>query len=263
MNLVAHGETHPGYVRTNNEDALLLLPQRGLIVVADGMAGHRFGELASAIAINTIRRFYLSDELNELLVAQFKRAKKANLEPKNAPFELFKLRRALEEANLAIFNTARRNPQYETMGTTIVAAVFGEKSLYLAHVGDSRIYRLRGGKLKQLTSDHSLLNEYIRLEYVSAEDADTFPLKNVIVRALGLQEQVTVEAAIKTARSNDYLVLCTDGLSDLVSAEEIAEGLLGHDEPKLQVKDLIERALRAGGVDNITVAVVKLAEETE
>ena len=240
-----------------------MLSEKGLVVVADGMAGHRFGELASAIAINTIRRFYMSEELDELLSTQFARAKKAGLEPKNTPYEQFKLRRAVEEANLSIYNTAQRNPQYETMGTTIVALAVHRQRVFLAHVGDSRIYRLRGNRFEQLTEDHSLLNEYIRLNYVAKEDAETFPLKNVIVRALGLQESVVVDSAVKKVKEGDCLMLCTDGLSDLVSEDEIGNEMHGNSDPEIQVRGLISRALDAGGVDNITVAVVKMMEENQ
>ncbi len=261
MKCVAFAGTHPGYLRSNNEDAHLLLPERGMYVVADGMAGHRFGELASAIAANTMRRFYLSDELDTLLAAQFRRAKKANLEPKQYPYEQFKLRRSIEEANLAIFNTARRNPQYETMGTTLVATVFTDKNVFIAHVGDSRIYRVRDGKLTQLTADHSLLNEYIRMNFVQKDEADSFPLKNVIVRALGLSDFVEVDVARKTAKPGDLFLLCTDGLSDLVPDDQIAEALEGAVASQEGVDKLIQLALDAGGVDNITVALIGVEEE--
>ena len=262
MSLVGRAETHPGYLRSNNEDAHLLYPERDLFVVADGMAGHRFGELASAISINTMRRFYSSSELDRLLEAQFRRAKKARLEPKNHPYEQFKLRRSIEEANLAIFNTAKRNPQYETMGTTLVAASFCGKNVYVAHVGDSRMYRLRDGRMSQLTEDHSLLNEYLRMNYIQKEEVASFPMKNVIVRALGLSDFVEVDVSRKTVRGGDVFLLCTDGLTDLVPDDEIQTGLQAIADGKGDVSGLIQMGLDAGGVDNITALVVQITEDS-
>ncbi len=261
MILHASVETHPGYVRSNNEDAHLWLPEHNLVVVADGMAGHRYGELASAIAVKTVRRFYESDGLDRLLQEQFARVKRADMAPRGFPYEHFKLQRALEEANVAIYATAERNPQYETMGTTIVAAVVAERSLYVAHVGDSRIYRYRRGRLEQLTQDHSLLNEYVRMKFIRKEDAATFPLKNVIVRALGLHEKVVVDTAKKMVRDKDYLLLCTDGLSDLVEDEDIAAVFEGETEPDALAHRLVDMALDAGGQDNVTVAVLRMEGE--
>jgi serine/threonine protein phosphatase PrpC len=261
MILLTAAETHPGYVRSNNEDAHLLLGHLGLVVVADGMAGHRYGELASAIAVKTVRKFYESEELDHLLRKQFRRSKEADLVSRGLPFEQFKLQRALEEANVAIVAAAVRNPQYETMGTTIVAAVVSDRSLFVAHVGDSRIYRFRRGKLAQLTHDHSLLNEYLRMNFIRPEDAASFPLKNVIVRALGLQENVVVDTAMKTAREGDFLLLCSDGLSDLVADDDIASAFEQEDDPGVIARHLIDMALDAGGLDNITVAVARIGEE--
>jgi len=261
MKCVAYGETHPGYMRSNNEDTFLWVPDTNLAVVADGMAGHRFGELASSIATNTIQRFYSSGELDQLLSGQFARAKRAGMEPRQLSYEQFKLRRAMEEANLAIFNTARRNPQYETMGTTIVGLAAGEKSVFVAHVGDSRIYRFRKGTLEQVTKDHSLFNEYVRMGLVRAEDADTFPLKNVVVRAMGLQEQVVVDTAMKSVRKGDEFLLCSDGLSDYVPGPEIERAMAGNETPEAQVKALLTLALQAGGPDNVTALVIRLEDE--
>ncbi len=260
MRLLTHAETHPGYVRTNNEDAHLLLGHRGLVVIADGMAGHEYGELASAIAVKTMRQFYESEELNRLLRQQFTRAKRASLVPRNHPFEQYKLQRAVEEANVAIYVAAERNPQYENMGTTIVASLVSEHSLFVGHVGDSRIYRFRRGQLQQLTEDHSLLNEYLRMNFLRPEDAASFPLKNVIVRALGLQEKVEVDTAMKSARDGDLIMLCSDGLSDLVEEADIAAAFAGEEEPEAIARRLVDMALDGGGLDNVTVVVARIEE---
>lgn len=263
MSWVGRAATHPGYLRNNNEDAHLLLPEKGLFVVADGMAGHRYGELASAIAVNTMRRFFLSDELDRLLVAQFRRAKQAGMEGRQTPYEQFKLRRSIEEANLAIYNTSKRNPQYETMGTTLVAVLACGKNAFVAHVGDSRVYRVRGRALQQVTEDHSLLNEYIRMNVVKKEDAATFPMKNVIVRALGLSDSVEVDVSRRTCKTGDMYLLCTDGLSDLVPPQAMEEILTGVADLDGRVDSLIQKALQAGGVDNVTAMVVDILEDAE
>jgi len=142
-----------------------------------------------------------------------------------------------------------------------VATVFTDKNVFIAHVGDSRIYRVRDGKLTQLTADHSLLNEYIRMNFVQKDEADSFPLKNVIVRALGLSDFVEVDVARKTAKPGDLFLLCTDGLSDLVPDDQIAEALEGAVASQEGVDKLIQLALDAGGVDNITVALIGVEEE--
>jgi serine/threonine protein phosphatase PrpC len=131
----------------------------------------------------------------------------------------------------------------------------------VAHVGDSRIYRYRRGRLEQLTQDHSLLNEYVRMKFIRKEDAATFPLKNVIVRALGLHEKVVVDTAKKMVRDKDYLLLCTDGLSDLVEDEDIAAVFEGETEPDALAHRLVDMALDAGGQDNVTVAVLRMEGE--
>lgn len=260
MMLLTAAMTHPGYVRSNNEDAHLVLGHLGLLVVADGMAGHEYGELASAISVKTVRKFYESEELDRLLRQQFKRAKGAKLVPRHFPFEQYKLRRALEEANVAIVAAAQRNPQYDNMGTTIVAAVVAERSLIVAHVGDSRIYRYRNGKLTQLTEDHSLLNEYLRMKFLHPDDAASFPLKNVIVRALGLQDKVEVDSAMKSAKVGDALLLCSDGLTDLVDDDDITAVFAGEDDPEIISRRLVDMALEAGGMDNITVIVSRIED---
>lgn len=255
MKMIVSAQTHPGYVRTNNEDAHLLLPGRDLLVVADGMAGHRFGELASALAVKTMKRFFLSDELENLLADQLTRAKKAERELPELTVPYYKLRRALEECNTAIFDTTRKNPRYETMGTTIVATVLVGDNLYVGHVGDSRVYRVRDGELEQLTSDHSLLNEYLSKGFISQDEVETFPLKNVIVKALGLQEDLEVAVAERSARPGDYLLLCTDGLTDLVQDALIESAFLVAPSPAQAASELVRMALEAGGADNITVVV--------
>ena len=142
------------------------------------------------------------------------------------------------------------------MGTTVVGLAFVKSRVYVAHVGDSRAYRLRDGVVVQLTEDHSLANEFIRMNVLKREDLPRFPYKNVIVRALGLQEDVTVDSCYRQARVGDRYMLCSDGLSDLVPNEEIGEIMAAHADVREVTARLVERALEYGGVDNITVLVV-------
>ena len=144
------------------------------------------------------------------------------------------------------------------MGTTLVSIAFVGSRVYVGHVGDSRAYRYRGDELVQLTEDHSLANEYIRLNLLRREDLPYFPYKNVIVRALGLQEQVDVDTHFRSCRPGDRFLLCSDGLTDLVSDEAIATILAQEHDPKLVCDSLLTMALDRGGVDNITILVVNL-----
>jgi len=260
MSLTVHGESHPGFVRTSNEDAFLVVPERGLMVLADGMAGHRFGELASHLAVKTTRRFFHSSELDKVLHDQYTRAHKARLEAEDCLYSQYKLRRALEEANLTIFDTARRNPRYATMGTTVVAILVTDEGVCVGHVGDSRAYRFRESGLELLTSDHSLVNEYVRMQFISQEEAGDFGMKNVIVRALGLRERVLVETGRFDLEDGDTFMLCSDGLSDHVPDASIEQVFRDHADIEERVSRLVELALEAGGEDNITVVLGKWEE---
>lgn len=260
MKLTYHGQTHPGLVRDNNEDAFASRPDFGLYVVADGMAGHRYGELASAICVKTMERFFESRDLEIPLKKQIARLRLAGQAPMDRPFHEFKLQRSIEEANAHIFKTAQENPEYETMGTTVVALLVYGRTIFYAHVGDSRIYRLHNGVFEQVTSDHSLLNEYLRLNLITQEEAANFPMKNVIVRALGLGEQVEVDVARLQGDPGDWWLLCTDGLSDLISDEQMGDVLKNCETPEEATARLEAKALEAGGLDNVTSLVVRIEE---
>ena len=175
-------------------------------------------------------------------------------------FHEFRLRSAIEYGNLQIFRQAASDARLEDMGTTIVGVSFVGSRAYVAHVGDSRAYRVRTGKIQQLTEDHSLANEYIKMNLLRPEDLPYFPYKNVIVRALGLQEEVEVDTHYWTCRPGDRFMLCSDGLTDLVSDAEILEILATSESADEASQTLVQRALDYGGVDNVTVLVVDAAE---
>ena len=214
--------TDTGKVRARNEDAFLALPEQGLWVVADGMGGHSCGEVAAQICVSAIKSFFEDEELTEKLRGIYQEQRKRN--PNGSlpsAFAEFRLQRAVESANRSIFNTAQRFDSHKDMGTTVVAVSFSKSRVYIAHVGDSRVYRIRGRRIEQMTEDHSLANEYVRLNILRKEDVRHFPYRNVIVRALGLGDRVKVDTCYRSSRANDVYLLCSDGLSDLVTEEEM------------------------------------------
>lgn len=250
-----------GCVREHNEDDSLILGDEQVFVVADGMGGHNCGEVASYIAVRSVEEFYTDPELTGRLQELYDELREKDGIGDICSFHEFRLRSAIEYGNLQIFRQASSDPRLEDMGTTIVGASFVGSRIYLGHVGDSRVYRLRRGKLTQLTEDHSLANEYIRMNLLRPEDLPYFPYKNVIVRALGLQEDVDVDTFYRTCRPDDRYLLCSDGLTDLVSDAEIAEILAGSESAAKGAQALVQRALDYGGIDNVTVLIVHVRAE--
>ena len=253
------GQSDVGLVREGNEDSLLAHPARELFVVADGMGGHNSGEVASQFAVEAMQAFYDSDDIT-------KRVKRAHREavkrlPKSArdpSYHALRLRKATESANLSVFRLSQEHEALRDMGTTIVACAFAGSRLYVANVGDSRVYRLRGKKLVQLTEDHSLVNEYVKMNMLRPEDVESFPYKNVIVRAVGLHERVTVDITWTAVREGDQILLCSDGLTDLIKDAELADVLNSESSIDDKTNALVERAKDAGGHDNITALLLEL-----
>jgi serine/threonine protein phosphatase PrpC len=260
-----------GRVRQHNEDDCLVLPAEQVYVVADGMGGHACGEVASRISVESIADFYADPEHEDALRAKYKGLKEASEraekteddeEPDAAlsSFHQYRLRTAVEFGNRQIFKAASRDARFNDMGTTVVSIAFSGSRVYCAYVGDSRVYRMRGDTLDQLTEDHSLANEFIRLGVLKPEDLPSFPYKNVIVRALGLQEEVEVDSFYRTAKPGDRFLLCSDGLTDLVSDDEMAAILADVKGAKSAAEALVSDALELGGVDNVTVMIVDVHE---
>jgi len=255
-----------GRVRQHNEDDCLVLPEEQVYVVADGMGGHACGEVASRISVESIAEFYADPKRHDDLRASYKALKDANdgneedADSALASFHQYRLRTAVEFGNRQIFAAASRDARFNDMGTTVVSLAFSGSRVYCAYVGDSRVYRMRGDTLDQLTEDHSLANEFIRLGVLKPEDLPSFPYKNVIVRALGLQEEVEVDSFYRTAKPGDRFLLCSDGLTDLVSDEEMAVILRDVEGAKNAAEALVADALDLGGVDNVTVMIVDVHE---
>ena len=245
------GETNVGMKRTHNEDNLFLPSDERLAIVADGMGGHASGEIASQMAVETVVEFFKSTQEDTEITWPFKL-------DRGYRYDVNRLITGIKLANVKIFEAAQREPQYRGMGTTIVAALFLDDQVLIAHVGDSRLYRVRDGEIQQITEDHSLLNDYIKMKKLSADEIANFPHKNVIVRALGMKETVQVDVYNESPRMGDVYLLCSDGLSGMIDDPKIHD-LVKH-EPDLDkaTEKLIGAANAAGGVDNITVVMARL-----
>ena len=250
--VIATGETNVGMKRAVNEDAFTLLDEDALYVVADGMGGHASGEVASKMAIDTLREFFRATSADPEATWPYKMDKARG-------YEENRLITSIKLSNLRIFENAQRDAKLRGMGTTLVAMLVVDDGVLIAHVGDSRAYRVRDGKLTQLTEDHSLLNDYIKMKRLSEEEIANFPHKNVIVRALGMKETVKVDTQLDRPQLGDIYILCSDGLCGPASDEEIHEIVLAEGKDlKVAAAKLIERANDNGGPDNITVVLAKV-----
>lgn len=242
--------THPGMVRSHNEDSIAADAEMGLAVLADGMGGYNAGEVASGIAV-------------ALIPAEMKQAL-AGAVPGAMPAS--GVERLIGEyaakANAAIYQAAQSQPQYSGMGTTLVIALWHDDHLSVGHIGDSRLYRLRGDVLEQVTHDHSLLQEQIDSGMISKEQARYAPNKNLVTRAVGIDPEVEAEVHTYAVQPGDIYLLCSDGLPDMVTDEEIQLTLssLKANLP-LAAEQLVQQANDNGGRDNISVILVRVLKE--
>jgi PPM family protein phosphatase len=245
--------TDVGKVRDHNEDAVASDLSIGLLVLADGMGGYRAGEVASEIAVLLIA----AEITQSLLDKPYAGLVKSELRP-----EAQMLVNAVAKANATIYQISQDEPQCTGMGTTLVAGVFTDNKLVVGHIGDSRMYRLRAGALVQLTEDHSLVQEQINAGLITQAQAQVSSNKNLVTRALGIEPEVELELQEFDVEVGDYYLLCSDGLSDLVSDAEIAEilreanGNITH-----AANQLVHAANEHGGVDNISVLVAMIKKE--
>lgn len=242
------GKTDLGRIRDLNEDCIHTNQELGFVVLADGMGGHQGGEIASAMAVSGV---------SEDLESAGKSLEKGNAQEQSQAIANL-LEQTISKVNSEIFATAEANDHYKGMGTTLVVSLVHNDKLHYAHVGDSRLYRLRNKQLEQLTVDHSLVNELLEQGfYKSQEEADKAGQKNVITRAIGIADEVKIDIAETPVEENDVFLLCSDGLSDMVSDEEICTSLTsGNDLDKI-VDDLITKACDAGGRDNVSVILLQ------
>ncbi|MGH7272466.1 MAG: Stp1/IreP family PP2C-type Ser/Thr phosphatase [Polyangiaceae bacterium] len=236
--------------RTHNEDNFSIIEENGLYIVADGMGGHASGEIASKMAVDAMREFFAAtaDDPERTWPYKMDRSK---------GYEENRLITGIKLANLRIFESAQRDARQRGMGTTIVSLFAVQDGVYVGHVGDSRVYRTRDGKLEQLTEDHSLLNDYIKMKRLSAEEIANFPHKNVIVRALGMKDTVKVDTRHEQPRAGDTYLLCSDGLSGPVPDRDMLEILRSSSDIKTAASRLIAKANENGGPDNVTVIIAR------
>ena len=245
------GETDVGRKRSHNEDYLYLPDDERFAIVADGMGGHASGEVASKLAVDSVVGFIKATANEGSMTWPFK-------VDRDHRQEVNRLVVAVKLANRKVFEAAQKDEKLRGMGTTIVAILFLDDKAIIAHVGDSRCYRIRGGRIEQLTEDHSLLNDYLKMKRLSPAEAGSFGQKNVIVRALGMKESVQVDVLTKRPRLGDIFLICTDGLSGMVPDEEIAQIVSEEADLDKACEKLIAEANANGGVDNITVALARI-----
>ena len=251
VSIEAAGRTDVGQKRGHNEDAFAVHVEDGLVVVADGVGGGRSGEVASRLAVEAVGNFFRVTSLDPEMTWPFKLNAARS-------FNENRLVVGVQLANLRVRESTASDPALDGMSTTVVAVSFAENEACIAHAGDSRVYRFREGSLHQMTEDHTLLADYQKLKQLSPEEVAVFPYKNVIVRALGMRDDVEIAVARHDTTAGDVFLLCSDGLSGMVSDREIAETLSTVTDLDEACAKLIDRANAHGGVDNITAVLVRV-----
>ncbi|RMH62089.1 MAG: Stp1/IreP family PP2C-type Ser/Thr phosphatase [Zetaproteobacteria bacterium] len=244
------GTVDVGIKRKHNEDAIALVPGEGLAILADGMGGHNAGEVASGMAVETVHNFLrgVANRIDDKSVPNSQRRPESSL-----------LQQAVMEANRKIHQHALRHPECSGMGTTIITALFHRDRLTSAHVGDSRMYRLRDEYLTPVTEDHSLVQEQMRRGLVTPIDAQTSRVRNIVTRALGVEASVEPEVIENQTRPGDIYLMCSDGLTDVVPDEAIRLVLLEQQRDlKRAMQTLVDLANDAGGPDNISIILIRV-----
>ena len=257
MRAEAAGLSDVGLQREHNEDSFAVVPQHDLFIVADGMGGHRAGDVASRLASASITEFFQKSAVEEVTWPFHFDTSLSDSENR--------LLTAIRLANRQVYEHSLRSTELQGMGTTVVGALFDPERhmMYVGHVGDSRAYRVRAGQIEQLTRDHSLVNDYLAaMPDMPAEQRNELP-KNVITRALGMQDAVEVDLNRDEAQLEDVYVLCSDGLSGMVTDEDILEVVNTLKRPSVICSRLVTMANEHGGEDNVTAVVVKIAQRGE
>src|SRR5437660_4249249 len=249
-------KTDVGMKRDNNEDNLLVFPEQNVFAVFDGMGGHAAGEVASAIAANEVKEFFDFTGKDEDATWPFKGDRERTYDENRAVT-------AIKLANARIIEQSEQDGAKKNMGTTAVMVHFVDRNssgprALVAHVGDSRVYLFRADRLQRITIDHSLVEEYLRMGKITEEEAKNFPQKNIILRALGQQKVVDVEINVYQPQPGDIFLLCSDGLSGMIS-DEAMQSIVAKNAGNLEAaaKKLIDTANANGGVDNVTVILTQ------
>ena len=251
MQIASGGVSDVGRLRTNNEDCFRIVAPLQLFVLSDGMGGEAHGEVASAMAVETVTKHCFDGRENH--DAPLFGEVQAGLSDQTK-----RLASAVHLANKRIFEAAEGHPEQRGMGATLTAAWIDGAKLSIAHVGDSRAYLLRSGTLQQLTSDHSLVAEQVRRGILTAAEAEESQMQSVLIRALGAQPEVEVDAEEHTLFVRDILILCSDGLTRMVTEPEIAGTLQAETNATRAAEKLVALANEYGGADNATVIVIRL-----
>jgi len=255
LRVSAWGTSDRGLARTHNEDCFEIDEEQRLYLVADGMGGHRHGEVASRLAVDTIGGFLgrvAGGDATMPSLPEPRLSRQANL-----------LKMALRLAHDEVLRAIRDDPRLAGMGTTVVALTLDGATASVAHVGDSRAYLVRGGELELLTQDHTWVNEQVTAGFLSHDQARVHPLKNVVTRALGGESRLEVDVREVEVEPGDLYLLCSDGLTTMLSDREIERCARDDGAPQQICRSLIEAANRRGGLDNVTVVALKIESENE
>jgi PPM family protein phosphatase len=254
MRIAYQAVTDVGRKRKGNEDSLFLNPDQRLFVVADGMGGHAAGEVASKVAVDSINEFVCLTGGDEEITWPF------GLD-ENISYDGNRLKTAIRHANRKVLEATKEKTEYEGMATTVAAVLVDGDMANLGHVGDSRIYLFSDGALSLLTSDHSWVNEQIQSGVISADQARSHPLRNVVTRALGGKTDLAVDMQVRKMKQGEILLLCSDGLTTMVPDEEIEQVLKDNAQDlEAAAKSLVAAANEHGGEDNITVVLLQFLE---
>ncbi|MCI9354036.1 MAG: Stp1/IreP family PP2C-type Ser/Thr phosphatase [Firmicutes bacterium] len=233
----AVGNSVIGMRRTNNEDAIYINEQKNLYLVADGMGGCNAGEVASSTAISAFVKAMENAENGEILD---------------------KMMSAVAQCNKEVYQKSRENIEFLDMGTTLVAVTIENEKMFVVHVGDSRVYLFRENNLQQITTDHSYVMELVKIGSITREEAEVHPKRNIITRAIGIREDVEADTIIEDMKQGDKILLCTDGLSNMVSKGEMTKILIEQCSTEEKVKKLVVLANEKGGLDNISLILIEI-----
>jgi serine/threonine protein phosphatase PrpC len=255
VQIVSSGLSDVGRVRTNNEDSFRIVEALNLFILSDGMGGEAHGEVASAMAVDAINKYCESEKEDS-------GATVLEEVPANISSQTRKLKNAVAQANFQIFQSAQKNPEQRGMGATITTLWLKDTLMSIAHVGDSRAYLLRNGNLQQLTNDHSLVAEQVRRGLITPQQAEESEMQSVLLRALGAHPEVEIDTDEVEIIPRDVLLLCSDGLTRMVTEPEIAGALQAETVPSAAAERLIALANENGGIDNVTVIVVRFEGDT-
>jgi len=259
VQIVSGGVTDVGRVRTNNEDSFRIVEPLGLFILSDGMGGEAHGEVASSMAVETIEKYCsAAGESREDPGATLQGIATESWSPQTK-----RLQKAVLQANLNIFQSAQMHPEQRGMGATVTAGWINGGKLSIAHVGDSRAYLLRTGGLQQLTNDHSLVAEQVRRGILTPQQAEESDMQSVLLRALGAHPEVEVDVDEVNLLPRDVLLFCSDGLTRMVTEPEIAGKLQAEMDPATAAQKLVDFANERGGLDNVTVIVARIQDESK